>query len=65
MSTNPTEKPTRQVTYFYSLAFSSCFCGKPITLAQSVFSDPTYKGSCGCGLNIKLRDGKIWETNGN
>ena len=53
---------SRQVMYFHSLAFTTCDCGQPLTMAQTIYADPTYKGECKCGKVMKLRNGRMWQS---
>lgn len=53
---------SRQVMYMHSLAFTTCDCGEPLTMAQTIYADQTYKGECRCGKVMKLRNGKFWQS---
>ena len=53
---------SRQVMYLHSLAFTTCDCGESLTMAQTIYVDPTYKGECKCGKVMKLRNGKFWQA---
>ena len=53
---------SRQVMYLHSLAFTTCDCGEPLTMAQTIYADPTYKGECKCGKIMKLRNGRMWQS---
>lgn len=50
----------RKVMYIHSLAFTTCDCGEPLTMAQAIYADPTYKGECKCGKVMKLRNNRMW-----
>lgn len=50
----------RTVIYRFSLAFTTCDCGKDIVLAQYVYGISRYEGSCGsCQKNYVLLNNKL------
>ncbi len=50
---------TKTITYVYSDAFTTCDCGEDLMLSQRVYGNATYKGSCSCGREWELLNGKI------
>jgi hypothetical protein len=47
------------IFYIRSHAFTNCDCGKEIGLAQRTFGSKKYDGSCICGKEWELLNGKI------
>jgi hypothetical protein len=54
----------RTVIYHFSLAFTTCDCGKDLVLAQYVYGVYKYEGSCGsCNKNFILLNNKLTTKN--
>ena len=55
----PAYSNIKMIMYVYSDAFTKCDCGKDIMLSKKSYDSNKYTGSCECGKQMELLNGKF------
>lgn len=51
-----------KVMYINAIAFTKCYCGEQLVMAQTIYNKNTYTGQCKCGQSFKLCDHKLFKV---